>query len=517
MKRKQLIFWPLLVAFIAASSVWMISVPRGTALQPSRAIPASATFLGVHRDLNERWDVLAHNPLLLGLVDKLGVNSDEVERINQDPGFHELLRVLGTDDLWLAYVPAMRATGASAWVFSTWLGGESLRLRWLLRSGRMPDIKRAASRNGWLVWVWAPRELKGQRITFAVVEGMLVGCIAAETHGIDEVLACVDGNAQSLASRADFIPPLPASAADRGWYRNERGEYFPYELSLDANGALEGSVQTPWALPPPSGSAQNGLDGWGDMVANRAVAAAAFDRALVRNWFSATFTNLVGREVVNLLSDDRDGPVGAALLGGEFGGRFMAVRLPTLLLGIAGSPSNQVKEVSDALDRLNALSRWGLVASKGDVSHHSVYAIEATAGGVYSGLAREEILAFAPVADGIVWSSNLAIMERLVKEYPSAGEIAANPWRSSLQKLASGQARGFLWFDAAEGAKVVRLGVTAWSLKLLLEDPEGTQETRQRMNDFKAWMDALSPLGQVAVGWEDRNGYATITLHAGEF
>ncbi len=62
---------------------------------------------------------------------------------------------------------------------------------------------------------------------------------------------------------------------------------------------------------------------------------------------------------------------------------------------------------------------------------------------------------------------------------------------------------------------MVRLGVTAWSLKLLLEDAQGSQATRQRMNEFKAWMDALAPLGQVRMDVTEKEQRAIFTLEAG--
>ena len=517
MKRRALFFWPLLLAFTASSLLWLVWAPSSTnALY--RAIPASATFLGVHRDLSGRWDALSSNPLLLALLESLGTEPSEVERLRDDPGFRELLRLLGSDELVLAYVPRMRSSGESAWVFAAPLGGQSQRLRWMLKSGKMPDCKRAATRNGWLVWVWAPRELKGQRIAFALVEGQVVGCIASGTLGIDEVLGCVDGNFASLANRPERLP-AETPVADRGWYRNEQGQRFPYEFALTPAGGLQASVQTPWRMPPAEGLATGvvkQLAGWADLVGGRSVAAAAFDPALMRDWVRTAFTNAVGREVADLLAMEGAGPSGMALLGGDYSGRFMAVRLPTLVAGVAGSSSNQLTQVTSALDRLNALTRWGLVSSPVMAGSVPLYVIEATDGGLYGGLAHEENLAYTPTEDGLVWSSNLSTLERLVKEQAAGWQTNAQPWRAELDRLASGQARGFLWFDAAEGAKVVRLGVTAWSLKLLLEDPEGTQATRQRMNDFKAWMDTLSPLGHIAVGWEDRNGQATITLHAGD-
>jgi len=46
---------------------------------------------------------------------------------------------------------------------------------------------------------------------------------------------------------------------------------------------------------------------------------------------------------------------------------------------------------------------------------------------------------------------------------------------------------------------VARLAITAWSLKLLVEDAAKSQPTRDRLNVAKAWLDALAPFGQLHV------------------
>ncbi len=168
--------------------------------------------------------------------------------LKSDPAFRRLLGVVASDDLLVAHVPMMRSTGEPAWVFASWLGGHSQRARWLLKSVKHPDVQRAAARNGWLVWVWTPRELKGQRVTFALVEGMLVGCVARETMGIDDVLAGVDGHAVTLSDRPWLTLTERTGALDRGWFRNARGAFFPFQLALtqrSAQGPRGNALESP--------------------------------------------------------------------------------------------------------------------------------------------------------------------------------------------------------------------------------------------------------------------------------
>jgi hypothetical protein len=52
----------------------------------------------------------------------------------------------------------------------------------------------------------------------------------------------------------------------------------------------------------------------------------------------------------------------------------------------------------------------------------------------------------------------------------------------------------FARIDLARGGKTLRLALTTYALKLLLEDAQGTLRVRQRLNEAKAWIDSLAPL-----------------------
>lgn len=516
MKLRAFVFWLLALVFTAWSLLWLFYVPR----QPAwlhRAIPASANLVSAHSNFSARWDAWAAHPLVLELLEKKGVARADVARLGQDPDFRRLLRQLASDELLLAYVPVMRSTGEPAWVFASWLGGHSQRVRWMLKSLRRAELKSAASRNGWRVWVWTPKELNGQRVTFSLVEGMLVGCVASETLGIDDILAGIDGHAVTLADRPWLQLAGRPGPPDRGWYRDARGALFPFHFELQARG-VRARVETPWTVPAASAPAGTGelarLNGFAQLISTQAVAAAVVDRSWVQAWLTQQMTNAIGGELAALLDSGNQGPVGLALLAGDYSGRFMAVRLPTLVAGLAGSPVGQNRFVLAALDRLNAATRWGLVAAPVMVAAAPAFAIEATGESVYARLSREENIAYTPTPDGLVFASNLATLERLLIERGAAAP-STHGFSAVLAGVQRGSARAGLWFDAAEGANVARLGVTAWSLKLLLEDPPGSQQARQRLNNFKAWMDALAPLGHLWIEVSEHEQRAIFTIESG--
>jgi hypothetical protein len=505
MKRRPPVLWVLLAAFAVGCVWWTFHVPyRPERL--ARAIPLQATVLTAHHDLAARWGTITHHPLVLSVAQSLGVDPRGWEALSRDATFRRILKSVASDDLALAYVPSLGASGEPAWVFSAWLGGGSQRLRWYLKSVRSPELRRAASRQGWMIWVWTPRGMKGgERITFTITEGMLVGCIAAGTSGIDELVACVDGNAGSVADRRELAIPPASPRPDRGWVRmsgwgGREAAPLTFALDLLPGGGVAGSVLSPVA--PAVTGAVSGVQAVEDaaaLVGDLPTAYAIVDRSLARVWLEGSLTNLLGREVLGLLRDDTaGGTVSVSLLGGPHSGRFMAVRVPTLVAGVTvADPPGVVAGMGAVFDRLNAKSRWGLVPQLVQVGTQRVWAVEGTGRGAYSRLDAGERLAYLARGRSLVVGSNLDALTKLLREQDARGAPAQSRLAQGLLRMREGTSLAYLWFDLREGGKVVRLALTAWSLKLLVEDASSSREVRERMQVTKAWLDALAPLGEL--------------------
>lgn len=504
MKRRSPIFWLLLVAFAGGCLWWMVHVPY----EPARlygAIPANATVLSGHHDLASRWERVIVNPLLASVAFALGADPSDWEAWKDDELVRTLVDMFASHELLAAYVPDLGPSGGPAWVFAAWVGGDSQRLRWFLKSLDVPELRSAASRNGWPVWVWSPRDLKaGQRVTLSVVEGMVVGCIAGETAGIEQVLACVDGHAMSLADRPFLALSGPGDYQDRGWIRLQqfgRREPDPmrYALRLLPAGGIEGRVT--WPFTPAVTGGVSGVQATEDvagLVGDLPIACAVVDRSLGRVWIDQVLTNALGREVRGLLSGESPGTVTLGLLGGDYSGRFMAVRLPTVVGGVTvADPENVVEEMDGVLDRINARTRWGLVSQLMMVGTQRVYAVEGTGRNVYGKLETKERLAYTALGGSLVVGSNLETLSRLLAEQQAEGAKTGGRLAGGVRQMRERQALAYVWFDLLEGGKVVRLAITAWSLKLLVENAEKSQATRERLNVAKAWLDALAPFGQL--------------------
>ena len=107
-------------------------------------------------------------------------------------------------------------------------------------------------------------------------------------------------------------------------------------------------------------------------------------------------------------------------------------------------------------------------------------------------LTLDERPAYAVVGKWLLFSSNLEALRKVAAFANRGGALAGTPvWARSMNET---PAPAYGWIDLARGGKNLRLAVTTYSLKLLLEDPRGTYRVRQQLNDAMAWIDALMPL-----------------------
>lgn len=497
---RRLSVYLLAAAALAASAWWALHVPRHPKA-PWNAIPASATWLTAHDRLAERWGVLSENRLLASLAGAMGLETEDWENLVASPDTRRFLDIFGRDELVLAYVPEMPTTGRPAWVFASWLGGRSQRLRWSLKSVKNPELRPASARNGWRVWVWTPKGLKGgERVTFAIVEGMVVGCIATDTLGIEDVLACVDGLAPSLGDFPSLQPPSAVDAPDRGWVKWTEGlnatEPIRFSVEFLPNGGLRGTVTIAGnrsvARPP---AATDSLSDFADLLGIRPTAVLVADRSLAASWIASWFPDEIGRSFAGLVSSETTGVAGFAVLGGEYSGRYRAVRLPSLLGAVsADAPTSAVQQVLSTLDRLNAVSPWGLIPQPVTVGTQRVYAIESTGRSLYAQAELPERVAFVPLNRSLVFSSNAGALIQLLREaQQGAAPQAPAALREGLRRMNDLQASAYFRIDLENGARMIRLAITAWSLKLLSENPSGSLAFRKRLNEAKAWVDAIAP------------------------
>ena len=209
------------------------------------------------------------------------------------------------------------------------------------------------------------------------------------------------------------------------------------------------------------------------------------------------------------MADAQGGSIALGVLAGDFSGRFKGLKLPTIMAGASvQDPEKTRKSIVEQIDVLNANSQWGLVPQELTVGEHHVFAIEGTARNLYSALDVNERVAYTTGEDWLLFSSNVEGLTNLLAAADRRGAAGV-----ASREIPAAPVQGLI--DLEQGAKAIRLAITAYSFKLALEDPFGSQPKRQKLNEVKAWVDAISPLKTVRFWLRPEGDMTRVSFDAG--
>ena len=406
-------------------------------------------------------------------------------------------------------MPVLGDTGKPVWVFASWLGGDSQRLRWSLLLQRVPGFIRMSPYRGRFCWVVKDSSVRSDELlTISFVEGMLVGCLSRDPSAIHDVLDTYDGLLPALADKADFPSSGPwcadPQAADRGWVNlaglNPQASFDPSALSYEFTALTPSGVAGQACGEDPFRFAQTATtkvktSGLEDLLGNLPLAIGLVHSQMVLPMIEGSGSPAWLRIFGEVIRDQKAGSIMVAVLGDEFSGRIKGIKVPAVIAGIPVDDStNTLAWMKQALDRLNAKYRWGLIPREVYANGSTVFAIENTASNFYSTLTLEEKPAYAICGEWLLLSSNLGSLSSLVariQQMPAGSRRQEAQWKTDLDSM---PAPCFARIDLARGGKTLRLALTTYALKLLLEDAKGTLGVRQRLNEAKAWIDSLAPL-----------------------
>ena len=511
----------LITAAIVLLGVWLLYEPY----RPDRllrVIPANAQILTTHQNLAARWPALLQNPILQSLALAVGVDAAALTKLATDTETLEWVQRLAARDSALAYVPRLGANGRPAWVLASWLGGDSQKLRLQLLWFSPSDFERHAPHNGAPYWTVRVAGMKpGVQIALAFVEGMIVATIGDDPTAMLDLLDTSDGVLPSLASAhgaklSDYWCLTP-TAPDHGWLemsafiRRAANAPLPPPLTVSFSALqpryLEGNLCGPLPLPAAKTSAKP-LEA-GDLA--KLTGDLPIAATLIR-------TDAALPALISTLGPDWSGALDMALriqhadrvalflMGGDYGGRLYGFRIPALVAGIPVRACEAMPGLMHGvLDRLNMQYGWGLIPRETKVGDHTLYAVEGTTQSAYSMLPLEERPAYTVYSNLFLVASSMRALTALVARYDrpeAAAQAATARWTDGLD-IARGGAYG--WVDFARTRDELRLIIAGYSLKLLLEDPRKAAVQRQQLNLYKAWLDALVPLGEAKL-WLTSDG-----------
>jgi hypothetical protein len=525
MRCRPILFRLVLLVAVIAGLWWLFHVPYVPRLM-FKPIPSGAVFVTQHRELARRWDSIYRNPLALSLLSSAGVKRSALKDLADDPQVRPWFEKLASRDTVLAYVPAMGPDREPVWVMTSWLGGRSQRLRWQLGWSKLEGFTQAPAHRGRTYWIVDDEMLSSENtLTLALVEGMLIGCISWRHETMRDVLDTLDGMRPSVLQRTGFPNQVAwlddEQTMDRGWldaaalmgWRGPAAKPFAYEFTEISPTTFVGRMQ--WDHAPksfPSGWDETRKASLSALLGETPIAVCAVSS----DWLPASldgaqagFLYSVAREIVR--EQGAEG-VAVALLGGEYGGRLLGIRVPSVLLAIPLQDAGAVPaRMQRMLDRLNARNRWGLIPHRLDIGAGEITILEGTAGTLYARLPLQDKPAYAVKGDWLLFASNADALANVLRR--ETGVSDAPPCWSADSDVAATPL--YLWADFMRGSQTLRLAISAYSLKLLVEDARGTMEQRQRLNEIRAWLDVLEPLGQFAVRAEPRGEDTTVHFRIG--
>ena len=532
---KRLLTLALLAVSIAAAVWWVGHVPYDP-LAIYRPVPASATLVGRHLRLPERWRDLLANPLALALMRTMGVRTEDAAALVDDEESRVWFDKLAGREGTLAYLPG-RFGRAPAWMAVSLLGGESQKLRWQLSLFRVPGFERMKSFPGRSVWRVESRDLDPrQHLAIAFGEGVLLACLSEDPLAIEEALAAYDGRGQRLLERepsfARFAEGDGRSVPDRLWIRDE-SEFASPDLpgiaveipALLARGiSLAATTKGAEIVPEDRASAVD-FGPLAQLLGEAPCLAATLRRdALMQLGSRPDLTRDVRHALQMILDVATSDQLALVGMDGEMGGRLTfglmrtlgaGLRVPTLLLATpAPDPAAAHAAIQRVLDASNARYRAAFVLKPMALPAATLYVLESAGGNEWvDELALSDRPAYAILDGWLLASSNLGALQKLAQlaEVAPAGAAETPAWPAALE----GSSAVAAWVDLARSGKVARDAIATWSMAQMFSNGSDSQAIRERLNEAKAWIDAFAPLGTARADLGRRDGTTALSLDLG--
>ncbi len=522
---KRILFWLLLVVFVAACVVWFLHVPY----QPERLyrlLPENTVFLSHHRQLAERWDDFVENPLAQTLLEGAGLDTDDLFDWTGDPEIRPWLDKFLARDVMIAYVPMMGPTREPAWVIAGWIGGESVRLRWLLQRGVFREFQVEPRQGGGAYWRLETQEEEiADNLSISVVEGMLVGVFSADPHAIRHVLDVYDGLAPGyLHLYPDQAFALPdqtqRDALDQGWFKGYDLDRFRirYRFALDQVDAdgIEGTVSMPAEGDWPAFHVSD-VEPAARLLGGIPFLTLAAQPDALYTFLQGRMAPLADQLVQGFYETAPEGIVLGTVQGGDHAGSLFGISIPSLLLAWpAADEEEAIAGLRRLMDQLNSRWQWGLVAALRPGTHVPIYIVESTANTAYARFRERERIAFTWIDGWLVLASHSRPLIRLVERLDrpeSLIEVSDGGWLPGVQE--GGVAAHGYW-NIRGGAQTLRMAIAAYSMRLLFEDRAGSRQTRQQLAAAREWLDLLESLGEFRVWLDQADGERSFRFQFGE-
>ncbi len=544
-------------AMIVAGIVWILYTPY----DPDavwRALPADAQYFSRHKNAAARFVAFVHNPLTVTVLRSAGIDPADLRAHKDDPVTERWVRRLFGKDLVLAYVPDPAGGGGPAWVFASWIGNRSQRLRWSLSLWGIPGLSAVSEHGGTKIWRMEDADLEeGLNVFFALADGLLLGAIARDPVAVRMLLATWNKqpgyhSLSETARRRNAENMAGEKAQDWGAYTLRRPAgpedvplaFFPVLYSLEplsVAGKLAGNFivsedKHAGGLPP--------LEGikvlLGEAPVFWAFASPVLLSFLSRQPEAPRWVTVLERALFEPV--EQGTPFGGAADSGDKGiatagyplfvsvldesyagyisggGRrglawLRGLRVPAVMAGLYVADETTADAVlMNILDELNREYRLGLIPRR--VPRENLTVIENTRSGnsFYDRLQMQERVGVIYRDGWLLFAGQAGVFDQLTSDRNGlAGESVSRAWLPDKTKDSTA---AYCWADLNAFGAQTKNALAAVALMLLIGDPHGSFEMRQNLAEIKAWIEGLRAFeyGRVWIAGMDTPFYLLFNL-----
>jgi hypothetical protein len=498
----RILFWLLLVVFVLSSLFWIAFFPYC----PERvyaAVPPGAAFVTKHENLAERWPELSGHPVVRNAIEVFGGDRETLDSL-ADPKTVELVGKMASRTTVFGYVPGRRFGEGDFIVAATWIGAYGQFLQWGFLDKSLSDFERVELDGGISLW-----SLKGGvndgalSLTFCVFEGVLVACLS------DNPLAAA-GLRHRLKLGTAPLGVLQSSGddSDMAWLMaSDIHERLSGKAaaSLKISAVREDAIEiralgnSDWR---PDGSCDGEeVAGLGSLFPEPPDLFASFCMSEIRRMLdSKDEENSARKSFAPLLGSVPDAAPGFIWMsGGEYSGRLLKLKVPTIIAGTRLREDVDVEKLlAETLDKLNAEYDWGLIPRRVQERELPIFIVEGSRAGGVTIVSEDEKPAIAKWNSWLLISSNVGTLVGLLDgDSASRSGVNRNGGSFWLNDIVSREASGYGRMETRSSVTTLKNAKAVYDLALILGDADDHEDSVLEAVD--AWLDALNCLGTCTV------------------
>ena len=477
-------------------------------------IPAYASFISVHEEASDRWQDWAQNPLAQSLLASAGLRPQDLEAARQDDRLQFLFSTLAGQRTVLAYLPSMGESGLPGWAFSSWLGGRSGWLRWMLRLYPQESLISVGSSRGVDLWMVDDGGDQAERLYFSISRGMMVGCYAGDPGALRTLLNLMDfGNPHWEELSVKLQPDRVCASGyipDRGWVDAPNphwggGVQFALE-EVDAD-TLKGRVCTDIDL--------SDLPIVSNEAVRRALDTFALPDAIIwgvtglgslQPWLKQRYA--VDDAVFGLPSST---PVYVGIQSGDFSGRYIGMKVPSMVVALRVAAEGEAyRMVNRVLDAMNREQQLGLVPRVVVNQGYALTVVDATVRSPYSSLPDQDKVAFLYRDGWLIFGSHNRALTQLAAWMDSGTTGGKGVFDDSAEP-----AQAHLWTDVDALRTTLPPILQMMKFKLLLDRGPDSKARRQTLSEIESWLVSFSPFEEGRISLYSAPSETIIDIYAG--